>query len=55
MVEEVTETQVGEGREIAGSRRGVFIDTSTPAMTEVGLVTTLEELARQPTSEMSGW
>ena len=40
MVEEVAEALVGEGRGITGGRGGVFIDTSTPATIEVGLVTT---------------
>jgi len=37
----VTETLVGDGG-IADNQEGVFIDTNTPAMTEVGLVTTPE-------------
>jgi len=40
MVEEVAEALIREGQGIVGSQRGVFIDTSTLAMTEVGLVTT---------------
>ena len=38
MVEEVVEAFVGEGRGITGSRGGDFVDTSTPATIEVGLV-----------------
>ena len=41
-MEEVAKTQVGEGRGIAGNRGGVFIDTSTPATTEIELVTNPE-------------
>ena len=39
MVEEVAEVLLREGWGIASGQRGVFIDTSTPATIEVGLVT----------------
>ena len=40
IVEKVVKAPVGEGRGITGSRGGVFIDTSTPVTTKVGVVTT---------------
>ena len=38
----MAEAQVGDGRGIIGNQGGVYIDTNTPATTEVGLVTTPE-------------
>ena len=55
MVEEMTEALVGERRGTAGDREGVFIETSTPATMEVGMVTISGRTGSTTSVGDAGW